>query len=128
MKFILESEPEPDKYNNIKSVDDLIEAQMEELGSIFKSNINVSSIIFITQSALVCPDYQSKKFDLERMEENKIIFEWINRYFYLLNDKKLIWICGDFFLARTCTGFHTASHTCSSTRLPVSGNRIASDC
>lgn len=97
LKFILEPEAEPDKYTDIKSIDDLIEAQIEELGSIFKSNINVNSIIFITQSALVCPDYQSKKLDLERMEENKMIFEWINRYFYLLNNKKLTWICGDFF-------------------------------
>lgn len=97
LRFILESEPKPDKYTNIKSIDDLIEAQMLELGTIFKSNINVSSIIFITQSALVYPNYQSKKLDLERIEENKMIFEWINRYFYLLNNKKLTWICGDFF-------------------------------
>jgi hypothetical protein len=93
----LNLELEPDKYTNIKSIDNFIEAQIGELGSIFESNINVSSIIFITQSALVSPDYQSKKIDFKRIEENKMIFEWINRYFYLLNNKKLTWICGDFF-------------------------------
>lgn len=94
LNYILESDSI--KYSNIKSVNDLIEMQIEELGLILKTNINVNSIIFITQSALVSPDYQNKKIDLNRMEENIKIFEWFNRYFYLLQEKKITWICTDF--------------------------------
>ena len=95
LRFILKSEP--DLANDIKSIDDLIEVQIDKLSSILKANINASSIIFITQSALVIPNYQSKKLDLKKMNRSIVIFEWINRYFFLLNNKKIIWICGDFY-------------------------------
>lgn len=82
----------PTKYLDTMTINDLIEMEIEELGYILKKNINIKSIIFISQSPLLIPNYSNNKIEINKEEK---FFEWINRYFYLLNNLKLYWLCGD---------------------------------
>ncbi len=88
------SELNQSKYNNDLTIDNLIGLQITELSEILKKNINIKSIIFISQSPLFVIDYQNNKI---KNNYSMKLFEWINRYFYQLKYiNKLHWICGDY--------------------------------
>ena len=80
------------KYRDDMSIDDLVKLQIDELSSILKNNINIKSIIFISQTPLFILDYQTNKMQINKSLK---FLEWINRYFYLLKDIKLYTISGD---------------------------------
>jgi len=80
------------KYKTNMTINDLVNLQMEELGDILKKYINIKSIIFISQSSLFNCEYQNNKMEINK---SMIFFEFIDRYFYLLKDLNISYICGD---------------------------------
>lgn len=87
------SNTNPYKYTNDMTIIDLIQLQMDDLGLILKNNINVKSIIFISQSPIFICEYQKNKINVDKSLK---FLEFINRYFYLLKDLKINCVCGDF--------------------------------
>lgn len=83
---------ESHKYKDDMKVDDLVELQIKELLSIIKKNIYIKTIIFVTQTPLVVPDYINKKNNINKTQK---FIEFFNRYYYLLSNLNLYWICGD---------------------------------
>lgn len=83
---------EPTKYKDNMSIRDLVELEINELSGIIKKNINLKTIIFMTQTPLVIADYINKKTNINNTLK---YIELLNRYSYLLYDKNLYWICGD---------------------------------
>ena len=84
---------EPEKYFNEMTIGNLIELEITELTKILKINLNIKSIIFISQSPLFICEYQKNKINVDKSLK---FLEWVNRYFYLLKDLKIYWVCGDF--------------------------------
>lgn len=82
---------EPTKYKDDMKVSDLVELQINKLISIIKKNINIKTIIFTTQTPLVVPDYINKK----NITKTQKYIDFFNRYYFLLSDLNLYWICGD---------------------------------
>lgn len=84
------------EFNDCMTINDLIEKQIEKLRNILIKNININTIIFFTQTPLFILDYENLKLKISESLGISNIFEWINRYFYILNDLKLYWFCSDF--------------------------------
>lgn len=80
------------KFKDNMKVRDLVELEINELVNIIKKNINIKSIIFVTQTPLVVLDYINKK---SKIDESIKYIEIINRYSYLLYNLNLYWICGN---------------------------------
>jgi len=83
---------EPIKYKDNMTIRNLIELEINELTNIIKKNINIKTMIFMTQTPLVVPDYSNKKINI--INTLKYI-ELLNRYSYLLDNLNIFWICGD---------------------------------
>jgi hypothetical protein len=89
----------PTKYTNLMTISNLIQLQIDEIGLILKKNHNIKSVVFITQSPLFELKYNSG--DNNTLIEKSFKFgkskflEFVDRYFYLLSNLKLYYVCGD---------------------------------
>lgn len=83
-KYLIDS-----KILNVMSINNLMDYQIKELEKIIKSNINARTLIFIFSTPMIKLNNLTKELEIS---QNTKFFQFINKYFYLLNGLKLIFV------------------------------------